>query len=230
MGRDEAMLTAVGEGAAPPTLRFYGWSPATISLGYFQRIEEFEALPPPARDLAVVRRQTGGGAILHDIELTYSLALPLTHEWLSGVSTTSLYSRVHDAFASVLAELGVPVTYGSCEAGVGCSHDGPFFCFERHSRFDLLAEGRKLLGSAQRRTAFAVLQHGSLILDSRYAQQHCATVAEHASIDAKNLFPYLAATLTQSDLFPTQALTVREAELEPGCIAKYAGSEWTRKR
>src|SRR5580765_2945407 len=73
MARDESLLESVGRGESPPTLRLYQWSPAAISLGYFQDYAEFEALPAPAGTLAVVRRQTGGGAILHDLELTYSL-------------------------------------------------------------------------------------------------------------------------------------------------------------
>ena len=76
MARDEALLSRVGRGASVPTLRLYQWDPPTVSLGYFQKYAEYECLGPPAGGLPVVRRQTGGGAILHDLELTYSLTLP----------------------------------------------------------------------------------------------------------------------------------------------------------
>ena len=97
MARDEALLDWVGRGAAPPTLRFYRWEPPTISLGYFQAYSEFEKLPPPAGELAVVRRTTGGGAILHDREWTYSLALPASHPLAAGGKAPKLYELMHDA-------------------------------------------------------------------------------------------------------------------------------------
>ncbi len=70
MARDEALMTRVGRSESPPTLRLYQWDPPTISLGYFQSYADYESLPAPAGTLSVVRRLTGGGAILHDLELT----------------------------------------------------------------------------------------------------------------------------------------------------------------
>ncbi len=106
MARDEALLAQVGDGISPPTLRLYQWDPPTISLGYFQRYADYESLPSPAGELAVVRRQTGGGAILHDLELTYSLALPLAHPLLAK-GPSKLYEVAHDAIIACLAELGI---------------------------------------------------------------------------------------------------------------------------
>src|SRR5262245_51344899 len=79
MARDEALLRAC-ELTGDAVVRFYAWSAPTISLGYFQDYAEFEQLEPPAGDLDVVRRTTGGGAILHDLELTYSIVMPLADE------------------------------------------------------------------------------------------------------------------------------------------------------
>lgn len=230
MARDEAILQCIGEGQSPPTLRFYRWDPPTISLGYFQRYEEYAALRPPAGALAVVRRQTGGGAILHDLELTYSVTLPLDHPWIASGRTLALYERVHSAFATILADYGVPITRPSDSAPAGCSHGGPFFCFQCHSRFDLLVDGRKLMGSAQRRTAGAVLQHGSLILKSRFEQQVCATVAEYADIDIPSCLPRLAEAVAGGPVGQSGVLSERELHLAEQIREKYAGTEWTHKR
>lgn len=228
MAHDEAILRAVERSDAPPTLRFYAWSPATISLGYFQPYADYEALPPPAGDLAVVRRQTGGGAILHDLELTYSLTLRLDHPLLGQAGPTGLYDHVHDVFAELLSSHGVPVTRGPARPS-GCSHRGPFFCFERHSRFDLLADGRKIMGSAQRRTRAAILQHGSLILDSRFDQQVCATVAAHTGLDVRTCSTELAKAIGGCGI-ELGELTREEAELASQLRTKYADPAWTKRR
>lgn len=230
MACDEALLQCVGRGASSPALRFYGWSPPTISLGYFQSYAEFEALPPPAGELAVVRRQTGGGAILHDLELTYALALPLDHPWIAASGSTALYQRVHAAFAQVLGDRGVSAEHGPENAAGSCARGGPFFCFERHSRFDLLVNGRKLMGSAQRRTAGAVLQHGSLILRCRYAQQACASVAEHADVDVLSCLPSIVEAIAGTTRAEPGGPTPEELELAQRLRDKYADPMWTRQR
>ena len=249
MARDEALLTRVGAGQAPPTLRFYYWDPPTISLGYFQTYADYESLAPPAGRLAVVRRQTGGGAILHDRELTYSLALPLGHPLLrthpaalseiSGCgepptgnglpNAASLYRHVHSAAAELLACLGVPVTFGPNDPGHSAQR-GPFFCFERHAGFDLLAEGRKIMGSAQRRTPAAILQHGSLMLDRRYDQQQCATLRDFTpALLNQHLRDLAAAIAAPCSLSPGQ-WAEEELALADRFRFKYAGRDWTCQR
>jgi len=230
MACDEALLERVGRGASPPTLRFYRWDPPTISLGYFQRFEDYASLAEPAGKLAVVRRQTGGGAILHDLELTYSLVLPLSHPLLNtNGGANQLYHHVHDVFAALLNEHGVPVTRGPAHVS-GCSHTGPFFCFERHCAFDLLAEGKKLMGSAQRRTTGAVLQHGSLILDSRFGQQPCATVATYAHIDIDAHAQRLVESIAHEPVGDPVPLDRDERDEAQQLREKYASREWTAKR
>ncbi len=229
MARDEAILQVVSRGHAPPTLRFYQWSPPTISLGYFQLYADYAALAPPAGQLPVVRRLTGGGAILHDLELTCSLTLPLDHPLNSGCGPGGLYDLVHDAFADLLAESGVEVTRAASESG-GASHRGPFFCFDRHSRYDLLLDGRKLMGSAQRRTRSAVLQHGSLILDSRFEQQRCACLARHTSVDVGAWPPRLAERISGHPAGEPSAYTPEELRCADQLRAKYEDPAWTRKR
>jgi lipoate-protein ligase A len=290
MARDEALLTRVGLGQSPPTLRFYSWNPATISLGYFQSYADYEALPLPAGRLAVVRRQTGGGAILHDLELTYSLVLPLGHPLLQGPqrpladlgtrraantgrsqagnteraqagcpissevgdtnanagdvpevsgcgdtpsgilpNATGLYRHVHAAAAGLLGRLGLPITFGPDDPGHSAQR-GPFFCFERHAAFDLLAAGRKIMGSAQRRTRAAVLQHGSLILDRRYGQQPCATLRDYTDAPFEPCLPELAAAIAGPCTLSLGSWTEEELALAEESRAKYAGAEWTRQR
>ena len=230
MARDEAILEFVGSRESPPTLRFYRWSPATISLGYFQCYDDYAALPPPAGDLAVVRRQTGGGAILHDLELTYSLTLPLDHPWIASAGPVALYDRVHSSVAAVLAEHGVATARPGADAPVGCSHGGPFFCFENHSRFDLLAGGKKLLGSAQRRTATAVLQHGSLILGNRFPQHVCAKVGAYTDVNVFSRLPGLAEAIIGLPLEGDGSLRKQELQRANELRSKYADAAWTRKR
>lgn len=169
MARDEALLLAVGQKRTPPTLRFYRWDPPTISLGYFQTFAEYEALDFPARNCPVVRRLTGGGAILHADELTYSLALPLGHS-LVGSNLNDLYLRMHEAAIAALADLGIHAA--RCGTTVEThAQRGPFFCFQRRHCLDVLVGNDKIVGSAQRRIRDAVLQHGSIILDAPFPQQ-----------------------------------------------------------
>ncbi len=157
MAVDEALLEAVAAGA-PPTLRLYTWSEATISLGYFQR--EAPELQPGGRfhGLPAVRRLSGGGAILHHQELTYSCTLPGTHPLAEEPSR--LYDELHRHIRLALAELGARVE----PRGIVEGDDKPFLCFARGDRRDLLCRGFKVVGSAQRRRRRAVLQHGSILL------------------------------------------------------------------
>jgi lipoyl(octanoyl) transferase len=228
MARDEALLTLVGQGQSPATLRFYRWSPATVSLGYFQSVADFESLPPPAGRLPVVRRTTGGGAILHDRELTYALVLPWSHPLLKRGPNT-LYNHVHHAVAGLLAGHGLTVTPGPAASG-GCSHRGPFFCFERHSCYDLLLEGQKLMGSAQRRTRWAILQHGSLILERTHSQQASAAVADGTALDIEVHLAALARAIGGDAPSDPEGFTQSEEALASELRAKYADPAWTRKR
>ena len=229
MARDEALLDQVGDGASPPTLRLYQWDPPTISLGYFQHYADYESLPPPAGELAVVRRQTGGGAILHDLELTYSLTLPLVHPLLA-IGPKNLYEVVHDAIIACLAELGIASDRRGVTDDSGAAK-GPFFCFARRHCYDVLIGEDKLSGSAQRRTKTAVLQHGSIILGNRYAQQPTAKadVAHHETVEA--LRRTLPAMLADHTGIPVDSDQWQSAEMQSAesFIEKYAGDDWTRR-
>ena len=163
MAVDEVLLDAVAAGRSQPTLRCYGWTPACLSLGYFQSFEIVDVEGCRARGVDIVRRPTGGRAILHDRELTYSVALPasvLGHE--AGIVPS--YHRLSLALQAGLVFLGVPATLAPVAAGPAVDDRGPI-CFDRPSAHEILLGGRKLVGSAQVRRAGALLQHGSIVIE-----------------------------------------------------------------
>jgi lipoate-protein ligase A len=237
MARDEALLDACAANPAV-TLRFYQWSPATISLGYFQDYDDYLALDPPARNLSVVRRTTGGGAILHDLEVTYALVMPIDHPHVRD-NPNNLYALAHRA---IIAAVGGGLTMIRCHQ-LPCGESarrGPFFCFARRHALDVLRPDAdapsgyaKLAGSAQRRTRRAVLQHGSILLDSRYAQHPVATWSQIAGpIDfdeaVKRLIPAFGHSLSLT--LSRDTWTAAEHAHTARWIEKYAGDDWNRRR
>lgn len=159
MAIDEMLLDrAAAEGRSH--LRFYGWSEPTLSLGYFQRMAQRE-LHRPSIECPLVRRPSGGGAIVHDHEVTYALAAPLRGD---DLSTRGLCGHLHAAFSKLFLKLGAATTL--CEAPAvpasGAGHS--FLCFHRPTVGDVLLGDFKVVGSAQRRARGALLQHGSILL------------------------------------------------------------------
>jgi len=173
---------------------------------------------------------TGGGAILHDLEVTYSLTLPIDHPLVVS-DPKRLYERVHEAVASCLGLLGVGVTRcGSTDDSTPTR--GPFFCFERRHEYDLLFGQDKIAGSAQRRTRQAILQHGSIIYGNRFAQQGTAvlslaqkgTETHLRTALCVHLETTLAATLESGDW------TTAELQAAEALRSRYAGDEWTKRK
>lgn len=159
MALDEALLEwSAAEGGW--CWRFYAWEEPTLSLGYFQPYADRRG-HAPSRDCPAVRRLTGGGAIVHHAELTYSLVVP-------GAAPVAarrdlLYENVHTTLIEVLAELGIQAElHGKSDRGG--TRQEPFLCFQRRAPGDVVAGRRKIAGSAQRRRRGAVLQHGSVVL------------------------------------------------------------------
>jgi len=189
MALDEALLEHAG---AVPVLRFYTWSPDTLSLGYFQRWRD---VPEVALASAVVRRLTGGGAIHHAGELTFSIAAPADHPLYAGEVRGS-YERVHAALAAGLLPIGVRAHLVGAEALRSDSATSAM-CFHRSTPLDLAWDGAKGVGSAQRRGHGRVLHHGSIKLDTtplegRIATLRAAGVASPTAL-ADALLPTLAA-------------------------------------
>ena len=158
MARDEAILKF----RHIPTLRFYRWAKPTLSLGWFQQAEGLPLKDVKKRGGEAVRRPTGGKAILHENELTYSLCAP--ESGALGRGPRLAMQLIHETFAKELA----------AQCGISCSIrgttplksdiPGSHWCFEDSSPMDLICKGRKLLGSAARRRNGWVLFHGSLVV------------------------------------------------------------------
>jgi len=156
MAVDELLLETALDGGSP-TLRVYRWSEPSVSLGYFQDggfIEPDSMLA----DLPVVRRLSGGGAILHHHEWTYACGVPSHHP--VAASPSSLYKRVHARVVILLDRHGLNCRLRGKQDTV---RDEPFLCFGRQDPCDLVVGEHKILGSAQRRRRGALLQHGSLL-------------------------------------------------------------------
>jgi lipoate-protein ligase A len=165
MRRDSGLLEAAeADPAAEPVLRLFGFSPPGITLGRGQD-------PERALDLARCRRDgvpwairpTGGRAIFHDAEWTYSFTTPLAHRWGAG-GAGEAYARVSTLIVRSLERLGVPATLARGARAADFSGAAPAPCFASTARHEIVLAGRKLVGSAQRRTARALLQQGSVLL------------------------------------------------------------------
>jgi lipoyl(octanoyl) transferase len=176
MALDEAILESVGKGDNPPTLRLYAWEPACLSLGYAQPYNEIDTTRLHQLGWEVVRRPTGGRAILHTDELTYSVTGPLDEPRLVGGVLES-YRRISEALLLALHLLGVPAeahenpaqnpaAEASPSNGNNASASSPVqpICFEVPSNYEITVGGKKLIGSAQARRKEGVLQHGSFPL------------------------------------------------------------------
>lgn len=160
MAVDEAIVTAVGQGDRPPTLRLYRWEPPCLSLGRGQPHDDVDVAACAKAGYTCVRRPTGGRAILHKDELTYSISLPLGDPRAAGGIVES-YMRLSEGLACGLRNLGIAVERAEPH---GVAAGATPACFETLAGYEITVGGRKLLGSAQFRTRAALLQHGSLPL------------------------------------------------------------------
>lgn len=217
MAADECLALEAGRRGGM-LVRIYGWRSAAVSLGCFQRIDEARAVAEIA-GLPLVRRPSGGGAIVHGSDLTYAAAVPRGHPW--AASPQRLYDALHGAMVAVLAEFGLAARL--CPGGVDRvarpAEEDSFFCFDRRSAGDIVVETRgprptdaKVMGSAQRRLAGVVLQHGSLLLRGNPAvtgRAHHAGLAE---------MPGFAAAPPDSRLLPRRWLERVAADLGVGLV------------
>ncbi len=172
MALDEALLLS---DSPLPALRFYTWKPEALSLGYFQRWAD---VPETSRAPAVVRRLTGGGAIHHAGELTFAIAAPLADPLYRG-SVRESYERVHGALAQAFAALGVRAALRA-DSRASSDRAQSAMCFHRANAIDLVWDGAKGVGSAQRRTRGRVLHHGSIKLERSALEPGIAVLSERA--------------------------------------------------
>jgi lipoate-protein ligase A len=249
MAVDEALLEAAVAGG-DATLRLYQWNQPTLSLGYFQHYNDRNQ-HIASRECAIVRRQSGGGAILHDRELTYSLSLPPRHP-LSR-NATALYNAVHNLFIAVLAPRLGPKASEQFRLALNevdsklRPNEEPFLCFQRRARGDLLLESKKntatnsapqtykVLGSAQRRHRGAILQHGSFLVSRSSAAPELAGwqdltgvqfVLDELMADWVRQFCHLSSANMQPEELP-ESIRSAAREIERN---KYSSRSWTARR
>jgi len=171
MAVDEAILEAAGRGAVLPTLRLYAWQPPCLSLGYAQPVEDVDLEQLNSHSWDLTRRPTGGRAILHTDEITYSVCGPETEPRLSGGVLES-YRALSQTLLDALRRLGLPVQVNQPPEKTAAPPEAPGsmakfqnpVCFEAPSSYEITLGGKKLVGSAQARRKEGVLQHGSLPL------------------------------------------------------------------
>lgn len=177
MAIDEAIMIAHREGLVPPTIRFYQWSPSAVSLGYFQDLKK-EINVDVCQDMGIgiVRRPTGGKAVLHDKELTYSFIIKENHP-VVNVSILETYKKISGGMIRGLSYLGITAELvplrekfksESLPKGEKSEiHHSDFksICFSVPSQYEVQVEGKKIVGSAQVRKREIVLQHGSLLIE-----------------------------------------------------------------
>lgn len=230
MAVDEAVLRAADStpGTAP-TLRVYGWSEPTVSIGYLQKSAPFLSCGLP-----VVRRITGGRAVLHSSELTYSIVAGTGQPPFDG-GITAAYSFISRCIIEALKEAGVEAEFARASGASG----GKDACFHTPSRYEVLVDGRKLVGSSQRRFKNSFLQHGSILLGPDTSMNtrvfgpevvgRMASLSEFSSMGAEEfrssfvraMARGLGAEFTVSGLSETEALIKDELQR-----TKYSSDEW----
>ena len=273
MAIDEAVLLSHAQGLTPPTLRFFRWQPPCVSLGYFQSADDVDWEECARRGYDVVRRPTGGRAILHDEELTYSVVIA-DKEIVGGSSVLASYAALSQGLILGLRELGIEArlegrkTYGSMEVwecgssptrrvGEAVSPTRPHVhmptpfsaanCFTAAARCDLVAGGKKIVGSAQMRREGVILQHGAVPLrlnaEAWQAVLPGTPDLRLLATDVNNESPQnvqydnLACALRQGfeaalgvTLHPAELTNWENSKAQELVKAKYGASEWTRRK
>ena len=177
MAIDEAIMIAHREGLVPPTIRFYQWSPPSVSLGYFQDLQkEIDVDVCQDMGIDIVRRPTGGKAVLHDKELTYSFIIKENHPLVND-SILETYKKISGGMIRGLSYLGITAEIVPLREKLKSEslpkgekseiHHSDFksICFSVPSQYEVQVEGKKIVGSAQVRKREIVLQHGSLLIE-----------------------------------------------------------------
>lgn len=253
MAVDEAILEYIYQNKAKPTLRLYAWNPPCLSLGHAQPFADVDMERLKSRGWDVVRRVTGGRAILHTDEITYSVTGSAEDEILSGGVLES-YNRLSKALLYAVQSLSLPVKVQEEKHTTGSKNLNPV-CFEVPSSYEITVDGKKLIGSAQARKKEGVLQHGSLPLTGDLTRICDALFFENESARQEAKDRLLArATTVESVLnvntswdtaanafvqgfekelgveFETEELSQSELQRAEELVKeKYGNSEWTKK-
>jgi len=228
MAVDEALLAGDG----PPTLRLYRWRPHGLSLGYFQRHADFDAETFGREGIVIVRRLTGGGAILHADEVTFSIVAPLSEPLFAGPVRRS-YERVHAILAKAIERCGARAEPRGGRA-LPSDEPGSKWCYSDSTDVDLVCGDRKLVGSAQRRTGGRVLHHGSIVIRApRHAPETASLDAAGGETRPDVVEETIAATFAESlaiELRPRELSTSEASAARDLAASRYADPAWTRWR
>ncbi|UJF31515.1 lipoate--protein ligase family protein [Paenibacillus hexagrammi] len=217
MAMDEAMLTMHSQGKVPPTVRFYGWNPATLSIGYFQKASEVNQEAVAAEGIGFVRRPTGGRAVLHDKELTYSIIVSETYPGIPR-NVTEAYRVLSEGLLQGFRGLGLDaemVQLASEEEKEKYASVGSSACFDSPSWYELVVEGRKVAGSAQVRQKDVVLQHGSILLDMDIDQLFRLLTFSNEKVAERMKASFVKKAVAINDLLRAQgkaAVTLKQVE------------------
>ncbi len=243
MAVDQALLLAA-ERTGQVTLRFYRWQTPTLSLGYFQKLADRHE-HPGSIGCPVVRRASGGGAIVHDQELTFSLTFPSKNRW--SKKNNDLYRSVHGCILEALQKFGVEAGLyektsldrgGITRTETGNSGNRlpkSFLCFQRRTDGDIILDGQKVGGSAQRRAKNAILQHTSLLLRKSTVAQELPGIEDLSSIklDEADLTDELIQRLSQTLLaaFKPAKLTFEQIKMAKKITEETFGNlRWLEKK
>ncbi|HZT79572.1 MAG TPA: lipoate--protein ligase family protein [Gemmataceae bacterium] len=226
MAADQTLLESAAAGLA--SLRFYGWSEATLSLGYFQP-ERLRHDDPLLAALPFVRRPSGGSTLVHHREVTYALALPAGRPWQSG---EPWLPRMHGILAAALARLGV--TANPVAPGAERHFEGPL-CFRHFTAGDLLIGEAKVVGSAQRKLRGALMQHGAILLEQSPHTPSLPGIRELTGrrLAAEEVAAAVAEELARQtgwDLAPGEWTAGEQRRVEELVATRYGQDAWNRKR
>ncbi|HBT83207.1 MAG TPA: hypothetical protein DEB35_07245 [Desulfuromonas sp.] len=212
MALDEALLETVAHGTSPPVLRLYRWRPAAVSLGYFQRGDEVVNLAACRRlGLDVVRRCTGGRAVLHDCEVTYAVIAREEPPHFPGTITGN-YTAIAAVLQRFLRSYGLEVDAGGASRQpVRRSGAEQSACFTAPAQFEQVYRGCKLTGSAQKRQQGAFLQHGSIPLELD-PEQLFAALDTRGKVNAVHGGKRLARQVGWLNRWLPEAVTLAEVE------------------
>jgi len=209
MALDEALLESASS-LGKPVLRFYGWMEPAATFGYFQKISEVEHV---TRLRPLIRRPTGGGIVPHDADWTYSFVVPPNHEW-HLIKAEESYRRIHEWIQRAFAKIKVKTELAPC-----CKKTVPGQCFEGHEKFDLLWNGKKIAGAAQRRNKLGLLVQGSVqpplkVAQSEWENAMCEIAHDNIRVE-------------WNEFIPGTNVQTRANELT---LTKYSLNSYNRKR
>ena len=231
MAVDEALLRSAAGDDGLATLRFYTWSQPTLSLGYFQSVTD-RLHHDSSVACNLVRRSTGGGAIMHHHDLTYSLTSPLESRF--SLSHQQLYLLVHHSLVEALAKWHVDVRVQEDSVKTGTLSQS-FLCFRRLTEGDVICHGTKVAGSAQRRRRGSLLQHGSVLLSTSSCAPELPGILELAGIDlsVEEVIQAWTYVISQRLGRSSQLGTLREEEIDWAksfSAGKFGHENWTNRR